>query len=65
MLSNGDLSGKALLASYVARYPDAFEIRVADMHELSKGTPLESSPLLSSCDKKAWLDGDLVRLVVV
>jgi len=65
MWSNGDLSGNALLASYVARYPDAFELRVADVHELSKGTPLESSPLLSSSDKKAWLDGDLVRLLVV
>jgi hypothetical protein len=65
MWSNGDLSGNALLASYVARYPGAFELRVADVHELSKGTPLENSPLLSSSDKKAWLDGDLVRLLVV
>jgi hypothetical protein len=65
MWSNGDLSGNALLASYVARYPDAFELRVADVRELSKGTPLENSPLLSSSDKKAWLDGDLVRLLVV
>ncbi len=65
MWSNGDLSSNALLASYVARYPDAFELRVADVHELSRGTPLENSPLLTSSDKKAWLDGDLVRLLVV
>jgi len=65
MWSNGDLSGNALLASYVARYPGAIELRVADVHELSKGTPLENSPLLSSSDKKAWLDGDLVRLLVI
>ena len=65
MWSNGDLSTNALLASYVARYPDAFELRVADVHELSKGTPLENSSLLESSDKKAWLDGDLIRLLVI
>ena len=65
MSSNSDLSGKALLASYVARYPHKFELCVVDKTELSKGTPLESSPLLSSSDEKAWLDGDLVRLLVV
>jgi hypothetical protein len=65
MWSNGDLSSNALLASYVARYPGAFELRVADVQALSKGTPLENSPLLSSRDEKAWLDGDLVRLLVV
>jgi hypothetical protein len=65
MWSNGDLSGNALLASYVARYPHAFELRVANVHELSKGTPLENSPLLVSSDEKAWLDGDLIRLLVI
>ncbi|KAI0001366.1 hypothetical protein BJV74DRAFT_882593 [Russula compacta] len=65
MWSNGDLSTNALLASYVARYPGAFELRVADVRELSKGTPLENSSLLSSSDEKAWLDGDLIRLLVI
>jgi len=65
MWSNGDLSGNALLATYVARYPEAFELRVADVRELSKGTPLENSPLLESSDEKAWLDGDLIRLLVM
>ena len=65
MWSNGDLSGNALLAGYVARYPDAFELRVADVRELSGGTPLENSPLLESSDEKAWLDGDLIRLLVI
>ena len=65
MWSNGDLSGNALLASYVARYPGAFELRVADVRELSSGTPLENSPLLQSSDEKAWLDGDLIRLLVI
>lgn len=65
MWSNGDLSTNALLASYVERYPEAFELRVADARELSKGTPLENSSLLSSNDEKAWLDGDLIRLLVM
>ncbi|KAI9507906.1 glycosyltransferase family 32 protein [Russula earlei] len=65
MWSNGDLSTNALLASYVARYPGAFELRVADVRELSKGTPLENSPLLTRNDEKAWLDGDLIRLLVI
>jgi hypothetical protein len=65
MWSNGDLSGNALLASYVARNSETFELRIADTRELSKGTPLENSTFLSSSDKKAWLDGDLVRLLVV
>ncbi|KAH9176686.1 hypothetical protein EDB89DRAFT_2123418 [Lactarius sanguifluus] len=65
MWSNGDLSTNALLASYVARYPEAFELRVANIRELSKGTPLENSPLLSSNDEKAWLDDDLIRLLVI
>ncbi|KAI0048283.1 glycosyltransferase family 32 protein [Auriscalpium vulgare] len=65
MWSNGDLSTNALLRSYVERYPGRFELRTADVHELSKGTELENSPLLTSQDKKAWLDGDLIRLLVV
>ena len=65
MWSNGDPPGNAPLATYVARYPDAFELGVADAHELFKGTPLENSQFLSSSDMKAWLDGDLVRLPVV
>ncbi|KAI0066197.1 glycosyltransferase family 32 protein [Artomyces pyxidatus] len=65
MWSNGDLSGNALLRSYVERYPGRFELRVADVHELSRGTELENSPLLNSQDAKAWVDGDLIRLLVV
>ncbi|KAF8271295.1 hypothetical protein EI94DRAFT_1657690 [Lactarius quietus] len=65
MWSNGDLSTNALLASYVARYPEAFELRVANVRELSRGTPIENSSFLSSNDEKAWLDGDLIRLLVM
>lgn len=63
--SNGDLSGNELLRGYVLRYPGAFELRVADVADLAKGTELEGSALLRSTDKKAWVDGDLIRLLVV
>ncbi|THH09546.1 hypothetical protein EW146_g8660 [Bondarzewia mesenterica] len=63
--SNGDLSGNSILQGYVSRYPGAFELRVADVPELARGTELEGSALLKSTDKKAWVDGDLVRLLVI
>lgn len=65
MWSNGDLSVYPILQKYTARFPDAFELRVADIKGLARETPLDGSSLLNSNDKKAWLDGDLVRLLVV
>ncbi|KAI0266657.1 glycosyltransferase family 32 protein [Gloeopeniophorella convolvens] len=65
MWSNGDLATNPLLARYVAQHPGAFELRVADVSALSRGTPLEGSPLLVRADRKAWVDGDLVRLLVL
>jgi hypothetical protein len=56
MWSNGDLSTNALLASYVERYPEAFELRVANSRELSKGTPLRtvlSSP--ATTRRPGWM----------
>lgn len=65
MWSNGDLSVNPILRKYLARFPDALELRVADIKMLARGTPLEGSSLLNLNDKKAWVDGDLVRLLVV
>ena len=65
MWSNGDLLVYPILREYLARFPDAFELRVADIEVLARGTPLDGSRLLNSNDKKAWVDGDLVRLLVV
>ncbi|KAM0787721.1 hypothetical protein ACM66B_003780 [Microbotryomycetes sp. NB124-2] len=47
------------------RYGQRFEIRQVDKDSLAKGTPMEASPTLQTSDEKAWLDGDLVRLLVV
>lgn len=63
--SNGDLSGNQVLQMWLKRFPDAFELKIADIKELSKGTELENSPMLHLNDKKAWVDGDLIRLLLL
>ncbi|KAG6877760.1 hypothetical protein C0992_009363 [Termitomyces sp. T32_za158] len=63
--SNGDLSDNEILKEYVDRYPDAFALRVVDMAALAKSTELNGSELLKLKDKKAWLDGDLLRLLLL
>jgi len=65
MWSNGDLSTNHILASYADMYPNSFAMRVVDIPELASGTALEGSSLLKTNDKKAWTDGDLVRLLVI
>ncbi|EMD35618.1 hypothetical protein CERSUDRAFT_116343 [Gelatoporia subvermispora B] len=63
--SNGDLSGNAILQKWRRRFPDAFVIRTVNYHELARGTVLADSEMLRVKDKKAWIDGDLVRLLVL
>jgi len=63
--SNGDLSGNTILANWRRRYPDAFELRIVDYDALAQGTELENSELLKVKDSRAWIDGDLVRLLVL
>lgn len=67
--SNGPLSPpskpNSILEYYLKRYPDSFELRVVDYDELARGTELEGHELLRVKDTKAWIDGDLVRLLVL
>ncbi|KAJ7126517.1 glycosyltransferase family 32 protein [Mycena crocata] len=63
--SNGDLTPNEILTRYLNRYPDSFALRVVDIPSLARGTDLEGSPLLVQKDKKAWVDGDLVRLLLL
>lgn len=63
--SNGDLSGNEVLQKYVRRYPQAFKLRIADKETLARGTALEGHDVLTQKDSRAWVDGDLVRLLVV
>lgn len=63
--SNGDLSHNSILASYLSKYPAQFALSIVDIPDLARGTELEGSELLGSKDKKAWTDGDLVRLLLL
>ncbi|KAI0087389.1 glycosyltransferase family 32 protein [Irpex rosettiformis] len=63
--SNGDLTGNELVRKWMMQYPDAFTVKLVDMNVLSKGTSLQDSDLLWVKDKKAWVDGDLIRLLVL
>jgi len=63
--SNGDLSGNQVLQTWLKRFPDAFELKIVDIKALSRGTELEDSPMLQLNDKKAWVDGDLIRLLLL
>jgi len=63
--SNGELGSNTILSRYVQKYPEAFALKVVDIPALAKGTELESSSLLNSQDAKAWVDGDLIRLLLL
>ncbi|KAF9239820.1 glycosyltransferase family 32 protein [Melanogaster broomeanus] len=65
MWSNGDLGGNPIIQQYLEEFRNSFELRVTDIEVLARGTALEGSSLLNSNDKKAWVDGDLVRLLAV
>ncbi|EJC97707.1 glycosyltransferase family 32 protein [Fomitiporia mediterranea MF3/22] len=62
--SNGDLRSNEMVRRWTRKYPDAFQLRIVDVENLAKGTALEGSDLLYAKDSKAWVDGDLVRLLV-
>ncbi|KAF8471521.1 glycosyltransferase family 32 protein [Gautieria morchelliformis] len=63
--SNGDLSDNSLLQKWIQRYPDAFELKIVDIQDLARGTAMDGSSLLISNDPKAWVDGDLIRLLLL
>ncbi|KAF8223029.1 glycosyltransferase family 32 protein [Tricholoma matsutake] len=63
--SNGDLSENEILKRYLAQYPDAFALRVVDVITLARETALDGSEMLQMKDAKAWIDGDLIRLLLL
>lgn len=63
--SNGDLRTNEILLGYLRQFPDSFALHIVDIPTLAKGTTLEGSRLLESQDKKAWVDGDLIRLLLL
>jgi hypothetical protein len=63
--SNGDLSKNRIVSAWMRTHPTTFETRIVSVHSLARGTALEGSALLNIQDEKAWVDGDLVRLLVL
>lgn len=63
--SNGDLSRNPVLRPWLTRYPDRFELRTVSIRDLAQGTALQDSPLLNTHDQRAWVDGDLLRLLLL
>lgn len=63
--TNGDLHTNKFVMQFASRYPtNVFQVRRVDVDQLAKGTRLEGSPLLHQRDDRAWIDGDLIRLLV-
>lgn len=63
--SNGDMGANEIFRKYLREYPDAFALKIVHIPELARGTELEGSKLLTSKDAKAWVDGDLIRLLLL
>ncbi|KAH7912178.1 glycosyltransferase family 32 protein [Hygrophoropsis aurantiaca] len=63
--SNGDLEDNLIVQKYLKLFPDSFKLDIVDIPTLAKGTAMEDHKLLNLQDKKAWVDGDLVRLLVI
>lgn len=63
--SNGDLSSNVILQKYLKQFPDSFALNIVDIPSLASGTELEGTDLLMRKDAKAWVDGDLLRLLLL
>ncbi|KAG2134811.1 glycosyltransferase family 32 protein [Suillus clintonianus] len=63
--SNGDLSLNSVVQKYLELFPGSFTLQIVNIPGLAKGTAMENHRLLNLEDKKAWVDGDLVRLLVI
>lgn len=60
------LSSNPELVALRALYGEQrFVVRAVDKAALAKGTPIAGSARLDVADEKAWLDGDIVRLLVL
>lgn len=62
--SNDDLSTNPAVAAFIRDHPDNFATMKVDVDFLARGTALARSSLLHRKDERAWVDGDLIRLLV-
>lgn len=63
--STAQLEAHPKLSPLLKRYGHRFTVRSVDKRELARGTSMEGHQLLEMADAKAWLDGDLVRVLVL
>ncbi|CAG8548808.1 12903_t:CDS:1 [Cetraspora pellucida] len=63
--TNGHILTVPSLEPLLEHYSDRFIIKYYNAVIESKGTPMEGSPNLKLNDKQAYLDGDLIRLLVL
>lgn len=54
-----------LLSPLITLYGNRFTVKSIDKTALARGTPMEGSKFLNMDDGRAWLDGDLVRILVL
>lgn len=59
------LRNDPLLRPLLATYGGRLEVWPVTKKALAVGTPMEGHRLLEMADEKAWLDGDLVRILVL
>lgn len=54
------------LKPFFDKYGSRFAVKDVNIRKLAESTPLNAHPLLAAAtDKKAWLDGDLVRVLLL
>ncbi|CAG8625841.1 7055_t:CDS:2, partial [Gigaspora rosea] len=63
--TNGNISNTPSLKPLFEHFPNRFIIKNYDVVLESKGTPIEDSPNIKLNDTQAYLDGDLIRLLVL
>ncbi|GAA5931958.1 hypothetical protein JCM1841_006114 [Sporobolomyces salmonicolor] len=59
------LTNLPLLRPLLELYGDRLSVQTVDKRTLARGTPMEGHKLLEMADKQAWVDGDLVRVLVL
>ncbi|GAA6027339.1 hypothetical protein JCM8097_002607 [Rhodosporidiobolus ruineniae] len=59
------VSSQPVLAPLLELYGTRLAVRSVDKRALAQGTPMQDHQLLDLDDKLAWVDGDLVRVLVL
>jgi len=64
--SSSDFVKSPLLRPLLEKFPERISVQILDLHGLAQGTPMEGHKLLDAAfDPRAWLDGDLVRVLAL